>query len=137
MMAENRHTFPRTRRMSGKLVLKAVYDANLREARGPLLVFARPNELGHPRLGLRGSPRVGTPPRRNAIKRRLREARQFMQHDLPRGYDLIIVVRPHEPLLLADYQRLLSGLMTKLHRRWEQESRPTKASPNKVPPSPT
>jgi len=124
--------------MSGKLVFKAVYDANLREARGPLLVFALPNELCHPRLGLSVSRRVGTAPRRNAIKRRLREAFRFMQHDLPRGYDLIIVVRPHEPLLLADYQRLLSGLMTKLHRRWEQEAvRSAKPPAQKLPPSPT
>ena len=32
-----------------------------------------------------------------------------MQHDFPRSYDLIIVVRPHEPQMLADYQRLLAG----------------------------
>ena len=35
-------------------------------------------------------------------------------------YDLVVVVRPHEPQLLADYQRLLSGLAVKLHRKWEQ-----------------
>jgi ribonuclease P protein component len=41
-----------------------------------------------------------------------------MQHDLPRGYDFVVVVRPHEPLMLADYQRLLSALVVKLHRKW-------------------
>ena len=65
-------------------------------------------------------PQPGTAPRRNQIKRMLREAFRLMQHDLPRGYDLVVVVRPHEPQLLADYQRLLSGLAVKLHRKWEQ-----------------
>ena len=32
-----------------------------------------------------------------------------MQHDFPLGYDLVIVVRPHEPMTLADYQKALSG----------------------------
>jgi ribonuclease P protein component len=115
-----RHTFPRSHRLSGKLAFKAVFDAGIRESRGPLAVFARPNDLAHPRLGLSVSRRIGTAVKRNTIKRRLREAFRFLQHDLPRGYDLIIVVRGHGPLLLADYQRLLSGLVTKLHRRCEQ-----------------
>jgi ribonuclease P protein component len=120
-MQAKRHTFPRTHRLSGKLAFTAVFDGGLREARNPLLVFARPNDRAHPRLGLSVPRRVGTAPKRNAIKRRLREAFRFLQHDLPRGYDLIIVVRPHDVLLLADYQRLLSGLLTKLHRKWEQK----------------
>jgi len=31
----------------------------------------------------------------------------------------VIVVRPHEPLMLADYQRLMSGMFVKLHRQWQ------------------
>jgi ribonuclease P protein component len=121
-MTEKRHTLPHTHRLSGKLAFKAVFDAGVREARGPLLVFALPNDLGHPRLGLSVTRRIGTAVKRNTIKRRLRDASRLLQHDLPRGYDLIIVVRPHDALLLADYQRLVSGLITKLHRRWEERT---------------
>ena len=32
------------------------------------------------------------------------------------------VVRPHEPMILAEYQRLLSGLMMKLHQAWQNRS---------------
>ena len=45
-----------------------------------------------------------------------------MQHDLPRGYDLVVVVRPHEPLLLADYQRILSSAAVKLHGVWSRRT---------------
>lgn len=128
-MSDKAYTFPRTHRLSGQLAFKAVFDASVREARGPLLVFALPNDLGHPRLGLSVTRRVGTAVKRNTIKRRLRDAFRLLQHDLPRGYDLVVVVRPHEAQSLADYQRLLSGLITKLHRRWEQragfESKPS------------
>lgn len=98
----------------------AVFDAKVRESRGPLTGYALPNDLGHPRLGISIGRRVGTAPKRNRIKRLLRESFRLMQHDFPRGYDLVIVVRPHPPLMLADYQRLMSGMFVKLHRAWGQ-----------------
>src|SRR2546430_2134165 len=108
------YTFPRSRRLSGKLAFKSVFDARIRESRGPLTIYARANDLRHPRLGISLSRAVGSAPRRNRIKRLLREAFRLMQHDLPAGYDLVIVVRPHEPLILAEYQRILSGAIVKL-----------------------
>ena len=97
----------------------AVFGAKVRESRGPLNVYALPNELGHPRLGISIGRRVGTAPKRNRIKRLLRESFRLLQHDLPRGYDFVIVVRPHTPLMLADYQRLVSATFVKLHRVWK------------------
>ena len=41
-----------------------------------------------------GDRMVGTAPVRNRIKRLLREAFRLHPYDLPRGYDLVIVVRP-------------------------------------------
>jgi len=114
--------FPRTRRLRSKLDFSAVFDAGIRQSRGPLTVLARPNDLPHPRLGLSLSRRVGNAVRRNRIKRLLREAFRLMQHDLPRGYDIVVIVRPHEPLILAEYQRLLSALVVKLHQEWEKRS---------------
>ena len=113
-----RHTFPKSRRMRLPAEFSAVYEARVRESRGPLTVYARPNDLPHPRLGLSVSRKVGTAVRRNRIKRRVRESFRLLQHDLPQGYDLLVVVRPHEPLLLADYQKLLSAMLVKLHNTW-------------------
>ena len=117
-MPPQSYSFPRSRRLAGKLAFSRVFDAKVRESRGPLMVYAHPNDLPHPRLGISIGRKVGSAPKRNRIKRLLRESFRLMQHDLPRGYDFVVVVRPHEPLMLADYQRLLSALVVKLHRKW-------------------
>ena len=121
-MPETHYTFPKSRRLGGRVAFAAVFDAKVRESRGPLTVFAIPNDLGHPRLGLSVGRKVGTAPKRNRVKRLLREAFRLMQHDLPRGYDFVIVVRPHETLLLAEYQKLLSAMFVKLHNAWQRRT---------------
>ena len=66
--------------------------------------------------------RVGNAPRRNRVKRLLRESFRLMQHDLPWIYDLIIVVRPHEPLTSEKYRELLTNLVSKLHSAWLEKT---------------
>jgi ribonuclease P protein component len=115
--SQKRLNFPKKLHLRSKRDYDAVFDARTRESRGPLSVGARPNDLPHCRFGMSVSRKVGTAVRRNRIRRLLREAFRLMQHDLPRGYDLVVVVRPHEPLILAEYQRLLSAMAVKLHQR--------------------
>jgi len=111
------YSYSKRLRLRHALEFDAVYAGKTRESRGPLTVFAIPNTLKHPRLGLSVGRKVGTAPKRNRIKRLLREAFRLLQHDLPVGYDVVINVRPHELALLADYQRMLSAAMVKLHTR--------------------
>jgi ribonuclease P protein component len=113
-------TFPRSHRLQSKLDFAKVFDAKIRESRGPLTIYALPNNLNHPRLGISIGRRVGTAPRRNRIKRLLRESFRLMQHDFPRGYDLVIAVRPHAPFILAEYQKIMSAAMVKLHQKWSE-----------------
>ena len=127
-MSQGRHTFPKSKRVRGREEFAAVFDARVRQSRGPLTAYAIPTDRPSPRLGLSVPRRVGTAPRRNRIKRLLREAFRLMQHDFPRPYDLVVVVRPHEPLMLAEYQRMLSSLMVKLHATWQQRE-PTQGGP--------
>ncbi len=119
-----RYSFRRSLHLRRPSEFKAVYEAGVRQSRGPLTVYALPNSKDHPRLGLSTSRRVGNAVRRNRIRRLLRESFRLLQHDLPRGYDWVIVVRPHEPLILADYQRLLSALFVKLHAVWKDRPAP-------------
>jgi ribonuclease P protein component len=114
------YAFPKSHHLRSRLEFSAVFDGKVREARGPLMVYARPNDLCHPRLGLSTSRKVGTAVRRNRIRRLLREAFRHLQHDLPAGYDIVIVVRAHEPLALPEYQRLLSAIIVKLHSAWQR-----------------
>jgi ribonuclease P protein component len=117
---ERTYTFPKTLRIRSREEFSAVFDARLRESRGPITIYSVPNNLKHPRLGISMSRHVGIAPRRNRIKRLLREAFRHHQHDLPAGYDLVVVVRPHKPFILAEYQKLLTALMLKLHAAWQQ-----------------
>jgi ribonuclease P protein component len=120
---DRRHAFPKSHRLRNRDDFTAVYEAKVRESRGPLTVYSRPNGLPHPRMGLSTSRKVGTAPRRNRIRRLLREAFRHLQHDLPAGYDLLVVVRPHEPLILAEYQRLLMTMVVKLHAAWQRRGK--------------
>ena len=112
------HGFPKKHRLAGLGTFKAILDLRVKDTRGPLVIFAKPNDLPHPRLGISIGRPVGVAAKRNRIKRLLRESFRLMQHDWPRGYDVVVIVRPHKPLLLADYQRILSSAMVKLHGLW-------------------
>ncbi len=114
-MTDRTYAYARKNRLTHEKQFEAVYAGKVRQSRGPLTIFAIANELGFLRLGLSVGRKVGTAPRRNRIKRLLREAFRLMQHDLPTGYDLVINVRPHEVMILAEYQRIMSALCVKLH----------------------
>jgi ribonuclease P protein component len=118
--------YARKHRLQHARQFDAVYAARVKDSRGPLTIFCLPNELGHPRLGLAVGRKVGVAPKRNRIKRLLREAFRLLQHDLPRGYDIVISVRPHETALLADYQRMLSSAMVRLHAKWREKDEKAK-----------
>ena len=121
-MPDTTYTFPKSHRIRSRSDFSAVFEDRVKAARGPLIAYARPNNLPHPRLGISMSAGVGTAPRRNRIKRLLREAFRLHQHDWPVGYDLVLVVRPHEPLILAEYQKFLTAIMLKLHATWQSKS---------------
>jgi ribonuclease P protein component len=112
------YTLPKSGHLRLPSEFVAVYDSKVRESRGPLTVYGLPNGLGFPRLGMSVSRKVGTAVRRNRIRRLIRESFRLLQHDLPQGYDLVVVVRPHEPLILAEYQKLLTATLVRLHNTW-------------------
>jgi ribonuclease P protein component len=116
-----RHTFPRTLRVRTRGDYSAVFDPRVRAARGPLILFGVRNNKNVTRLGFSMSRKVGNAVRRNRIRRLLRESFRLLQHELPAGYDLVIVVRAHEPLALPEYQQLLKQLCAALHSTWQKK----------------
>ena len=70
-----------------------------------LVVYCRKNGLGHNRLGITVSTKLGGAVVRNRARRRLREAyRLSAQHLLP-GYDLVLVARTR--VLTVPFRQLM------------------------------
>lgn len=123
-------TFRRRHRLSHALQFQAVYGARVRKARGPITVFALPNDRPEPRLGLSIGVRCGGAVIRNAIKRRLREAFRLSQHSLPRAaatpptaYDYAVTAVKHDLLSVDEYAALLMFCADQLHREWTKRQR--------------
>ena len=65
-----------------------------KSAVGPaMVVYCRPNRLGHNRLGITVSTKLGGAVVRNRARRRLREVYRLSSPSLRQGYDLVLVAR--------------------------------------------
>lgn len=93
--------FPQSRRLKSPAEFKAVYDRKRSASDDWLIVYAGENALGHPRLGVSVSKKVGGAVVRNRYKRLFREAFRLTQAELPTGVDLVMIPRPQagEPTL--------------------------------------
>jgi ribonuclease P protein component len=88
--------------------------SNRRSWAHPLLIlYVAPNELGHPRLGVSVSRRIGKAVVRNRVRRRIREAIRLQTANLA-GFDLLFIARP--AVAAADWSAL-RGAVDDLLRR--------------------
>ena len=69
-----------------------------------LVVYCRPNRLGHNRLGVTVSVKLGKAVVRNRARRRLRELFRLAQPEMKQGYDVILVARSR--CATAPYKKL-------------------------------
>jgi ribonuclease P protein component len=95
-MPDPGHRFPAALRVKRGEDFDRAYGLRRRRDLGGIIVYGAPNGLGVTRLGLSVSRKVGGAVARNRVKRLLREAFRAVQHDLPRGMDLVVVARPHQ-----------------------------------------
>ncbi len=130
---DRRYRLTRRQRLRGRRAFSCIFNKGLRKSAGPIAVIALPNHCGTCRLGLAVSRRVGNAATRNHIKRLIREAFRLQQHDWPRSYDLVVVVRPHKPAGLADYQRMLFGAIRSVHLAWQRRGRRTRKESGDAP----
>jgi ribonuclease P protein component len=79
-----------------------------------LVLYVAPNDLGHTRVGITVSGRVGKAVVRNRVRRRLREALRARFGRLQPGLDLLIIARP--PSAQATWAVLSQALDTLLAR---------------------
>ncbi len=87
------------------------YTRGRRAGDGVLVVYLIENGLAWSRLGLSVGRRVGNSPKRNYVKRRIREAFRVLKGDLPRAFDIICVAKPQGRGRSQDYAESLANLL--------------------------
>ena len=113
---------PRKARLQKRSEYERVYQQGEKLGDRLLLLFMLPNELGRSRVGVTVSRKHGKAVRRNRLKRLLKEAFRLSQHELPRGFDYVLIPRPRpEPAHLQEFQRSLKHLAARLARRFQRQ----------------
>jgi ribonuclease P protein component len=87
------------------------------------LVYFVPNQLGHPRIGITASRKVGKAVARHRLKRRIKEVyRRWQDRDKLPALDLVVHLKPEAgasdfPALRDELLRLFSSLRERRERR--------------------
>lgn len=121
-----RMTMRKAQRLTEDRQYAEVYDTRVRKVRGAFSMSSRPNSTGSHRLGLAVPRKVGSAPRRNRIKRLIREAFRMTRHELAGapevGYDMVVGVRAHDlgkdDPGLERVRATLIELAESTHREW-------------------
>jgi len=116
LMADLR--FPKRLRLLKPAEFEHVMQGRVSATDARVRMYGMANELGHPRLGLVVSRRIGDAVVRSIWKRALREAFRLAQHELP-ACDLVCL--PHRDAV-PDVARLVESF-AKLARRIDAELR--------------
>ena len=102
--------------MKSTTTIKQNYEFRRMYARGKsgvsscLVVYYRKNRLGHNRLGITVSTKLGHAVERNRMRRRLREVYRLHEAELLPGYDIVIVARSRA--MEADFAELTRAFLT-------------------------
>ena len=111
----NKLTFPKSHRLLNTAMFKVVFERKRSASDARIVMYVKANELPHSRLGMSVSRKVGNAVVRNRWKRLLRESYRLNQHELPMGWDIVIVPRTLSDIPpLQDLQESMIRLMKKL-----------------------
>ena len=100
--------------MKKAVTIKEKYEFRRMYAKGRsavtpfMVVYCRKNRLGHNRLGVTVSTKLGGAVVRNRARRRLREAFRLAQPRMRQGYDVILVARSRS--VDGSYRKLTEAL---------------------------
>ena len=112
--ARPRHTLPRSVRVRSRKEFIHVLRQRHRLSNQWITLYVAGNDKGWTRLGISISKRVGGAVQRNRRKRLVREAFRQIRHDLPAGFDLIVMPHPGNEPSVADLQQSIRILTDRL-----------------------
>jgi ribonuclease P protein component len=117
-----RFKLSKDQRIRSSLDFARIYDAKQRVGDEHLLIFGLRNGLNRTRFGLSVSKKHGGAVKRARLKRLLREAFRLSQHELPEGWDLILIPRQEANSTLKDYRQSLENTVRRLDRRFGESA---------------
>jgi ribonuclease P protein component len=123
------YRFPKRVRLLRARDFERVFAARASAADAWMALYGAANEVGHPRLGVTVSRRIGGAAARNRWKRLLREAFRLTQHQLS-PLDLVCVARASSPPELRQLMEAFPALAERIERRLKRDApRATKEAP--------
>jgi ribonuclease P protein component len=116
------YRFRRAEHLRRPADFRRVYERRRSASDEWLIVYACENVLPHLRLGLSVSRKVGQATQRNRLRRLLREAFRLTRHEMPVGFDLVLIPRRSELPHLSDLKEALPRLVNQVARRMLREA---------------
>ncbi|MDR3109142.1 MAG: ribonuclease P protein component [Planctomycetaceae bacterium] len=112
------YRFPKTLRLRRKSEFQQVYDEKNSVADDTLIIYAKKNELAHPRLGLAITRKIGNAVIRNKWKRLIRESFRMNRDKFDYGIDIVVIAKnSKQKPTLATITKSLISLANKLASR--------------------
>jgi ribonuclease P protein component len=108
-----RRGLSKRQRLTRSRDFQSLYACRRSAADERLILYARPNGLSLSRIGLSVSGRWGNSVERNYFRRICREAFRLHKHELPAGYDFVIIPRRGIDLTLEEVTTSLRKLTAK------------------------